>query len=372
MANLANTQLNEHKLAIDSEEIPLYFQENATLLDLIKNTENDAFLALRLMFKLLILPLTHQLTSLSGNLWSHSLVGGRAERIEYLLLHKFYETGFIVPDKKSLKQLAALNQTESTTQTSSAKKKSAYSGGLVLEPEKGLYDKYVLLLDFNSLYPSIIQEYNICFTTVARHKTPTGDWVDSEPPASSVPLGVLPQVIRTLVEQRKSVKSLMKSETDPVKSLQLEIRQRALKLTANSMYGCLGFTHSRFFALPLAKLVTQKGRETLMKTSETAKNTLNLDVIYGDTDSIMVHTGLDDLNQAKEIGYKVQTLVNKNHTNLEIAIDGIFKPLLLLKKKKYAAIVVNEVNGKIVLKKESKGLDLVRRDWCDLSHEMGK
>jgi DNA polymerase alpha subunit A len=75
---------------------------------------------------------------------------------------------------------------------------------LVLEPKKGLYDKFVLLLDFNSLYPSIIQEYNICFTTVSQ---PEDGSLPALPTTGATPadLALLPKVIRQLVQRRRQV-----------------------------------------------------------------------------------------------------------------------------------------------------------------------
>ena len=101
------------------------------------------------------------------------MTGTRAERNEFILLHEFTKNDYICPDKISAKQkLAAAEENQEDengdTVTTGNKKKDKYKGGLVLEPLKGLYDKFILVMDFNSLYPSIIQEYNICFTTVDR------------------------------------------------------------------------------------------------------------------------------------------------------------------------------------------------------------
>lgn len=93
--------------------------------------------------------------------------GGRSERNEFLLLHAFTEKNYLVPDK-SFSKKPRMNEDEMEASSKNNKKKPQYAGGLVFEPKKGFYDKFILLMDFNSLYPSIIQEYNICFTTVSR------------------------------------------------------------------------------------------------------------------------------------------------------------------------------------------------------------
>lgn len=141
-------------------------------------------------------------------------------------------------------------------------------------------------MDFNSLYPSIIQEYNLCFTTVPGAAYAASAvriliiiiWIlqflfslvhvclqDLTIPESNLEPGVVPTEIRKLVESRVEVKKLMKTPNiSPELKMQYNIRQLALKLTANSMYGCLGASHCRFYAKGLAALVTGKTHDKLV------------------------------------------------------------------------------------------------------------
>ncbi|KAK4262306.1 hypothetical protein QN277_027885 [Acacia crassicarpa] len=389
LSQLSKSQLNKVRKEVAPHDVPKMFQSAESLMELIEYGETDAWLSMELMFHLSVLPLTRQLTNISGNLWGKTLQGARAQRVEYLLLHAFHAKKYMVPDKipahaketKLTKRRgthgvedvsfdevidnANYDNDASDNDHGKSKKTPSYAGGLVLEPKRGLYDKYILLLDFNSLYPSIIQEYNICFTTVERS-------TDGSFPRlpSSKTTGVLPELLKNLVQRRRMVKSWMKTASG-LKVQQLDIQQQALKLTANSMYGCLGFANSRFYAKPLAELITLQGREILQSTVDLVQNNLNLEVIYGDTDSIMIYSGLDDIAKAKAMAGKVIQEVNKKYRCLEIDLDGLYKRMLLLKKKKYAAVKVQFKDGSPYEVIERKGLDIVRRDWSLLSKEIG-
>lgn len=248
------------RVDVGLEDLPRYYENSRDLFQLVSLSMQDASYILKIMCELNVTALALKITQIAGNVMSRTLMGGRSERNEFLFLHAFTEKNCIVPDKMYGKKAAATDdananpedQEESAGNNVSkkqGKKKAAYSGGLVLDPKKGFYDKLILLMDFNSLYPSIIQEYNICFTTIKRKSASAtdDDVANLVLPSPKLELGVLPTQIRKLVESRREVKKLMRAPDLPTDQyMQYNIRQMALKLTANSMYGCLGFTHSRF------------------------------------------------------------------------------------------------------------------------------
>ncbi|KAH8929184.1 hypothetical protein BT69DRAFT_1307109 [Atractiella rhizophila] len=414
LTELCETYLGVSREDIDPDDTPDYFDASkppSKLLQFVKHCEADSYFQMAIASKVQLLPLTKQLTNLAGNSWNKTLNGGRAERNEYILLHEFHKEKYICPDKLSNKTLnggrAERNEYillhefhkekyicpdklsrwevrgiqpkpkkektrdetvegEDKKEAVAVAKKDKYKGGLVFDPKRGLWDTFILVMDFNSLYPSIIQEFNIDFTTVDRSEVDDED-VDKLPdvPSSDISQGVLPRLIANLVRRRRKVKELMKDKSNKAKLLQekWDIRQLALKLTANSMYGCLGFEGSRFYARPLAALTTSKGREILTNTRDLAES-LHLEVIYGDTDSVMINTNVTSFKEAHKIGNEFKKKVNDSYTLLEIDIDAVFERMLLLQKKKYAAKKLNDAGEATI---EVKGLDMKRREYCALS-----
>ncbi|KAH9072265.1 DNA polymerase alpha catalytic subunit [Lactarius deliciosus] len=326
MTEMCATHLKSIRQDIDAEDTASYFDDGVSTPERLITF--IAHYQMAIAAKVQILPLTRQLTNLAGNSWNKTLNGGRAERNEYILLHEFHRLKYICPDKQWGKKAAPV-KVEPEENGEGGKRDNKYKGGLVFEPKRGLWDKFIL-------------EYNIDFTTVDRQDS--DDKNIPEPPASGVPQGVLPRLIATLVNRRRQVKALMKDRSLPhAKWLQYDIKQQALKLTANSMYGCLGFEYSRFYAKPLAALTTFKGREILTHTRELAES-LQLDVIYGDTDSVFVNSNVTELSEALKISAELKKAVNDRYKLLEIDLDDGLRTST-----------------------EVKGLDMKRREYCALS-----
>ncbi|RPB23617.1 hypothetical protein L211DRAFT_825151 [Terfezia boudieri ATCC MYA-4762] len=374
LTEMCNLILSEERKDIDTEVALKTWASTAEgLLEYFNYSQLDTLYIAAIALKVQMLPLTKVLTNLAGNSWARTLSGTRAERNEYILLHEFYNNQYICPDKhikgkKEDKKPPGQDEEnpDDEERADAGKKKDKYKGGLVFKPETGLYDKMILVMDFNSLYPSIIEKDNICFTTVARENL--DDETVPEVP-KGLHKGILPKLISNLVKRRKVVKGLMKDKTaTAIQKSQWDIKQQALKLTANSMYGCLGYERSRFYARPLAMLITYQGRQILQSTADLAKS-MDLKVVYGDTDSVMINTNVTEYAEALKIGNEFKRAVNEKFRPLEIDIDNVFERLLLHTKKKYAAINLIEVNGQIEKKLEIKGLDMKRREYCKISKE---
>jgi DNA polymerase alpha subunit A len=172
--NLKN--LNE----IESTNILINLNSVNDIKHILQVTMDEAYYTLIVMDKFQILSLTFQLASIAGCLWIKSLQCSCAARCEMLLLHQFYEQNYLFPDKYYQTDLiedgnkynedddVGMNEGDNNNNSKNQRKKPKYLGDLIFEPHPGLYDDIILMMNFNSLYSSIIQENNISFETVIK------------------------------------------------------------------------------------------------------------------------------------------------------------------------------------------------------------
>lgn len=361
-----------------------------------------------------ILELAKEMSEVSYCLLKTTFTSRKLKMTENLLLRELYKRDYLIPEYKYRSQ---------------KDNNMDFSGGLVFDPIKGIHENITLLLDFNSLYPSILTNFNVCFSTIkklsddkiidtkklnkeisvdANSKISKEDIVNYEldeikqiieqnVSLHKIPKsGILPTILKNLIEKRKAIKLEMKNNANDADFL--DIKQRAVKLASNSIYGCLGAKFSRFYSPAMAEFVTAVGRDLLLKTKKIVEEKFNLKIIYGDTDSIIVDSNLKNSPQnyikSKELAFEISKFVNSENKNLvEIECEKIFKKFIIFKKKKYGAIFYEnskEIQKESVLEKilriknikfekiqrkiefgvEKKGLETDRRDHCALTNNM--
>jgi len=326
----------------------------------------DAYLPQRLMDKLMCLVNYTEMARVTGVPFNFLLSKGQQIKFISQLFRKALEQQLVVPNLKS----------EGSDEQ--------YEGATVIEPTRGYYDVPVATLDFASLYPSIIQAHNLCYTTLLNKtaieklslkkdedyiQTPNGDLFCT----AKVRKGLLSQILEELLGARKRAKKELAVETDAFKKAVLNGRQLALKISANSVYGLTGATVGKLPCLAIASSTTSYGRQMIEKTKEevearyTISNGYSHDaqVIYGDTDSVMVKFGPNDLAKAMELGQEAAKYVSAKFIKpIKLEFEKVYYPYLLINKKRYAGLYWT--NPKKYDKMDTKGIETVRRDNCRL------
>ena len=348
LSSIALQELQIKRQQIDHLNVSDELEDKTRLHNLVVYMEKDTAILTKLIEKIQLLQVCFRLSQVSGCQLARILTCRPSIRCEYYLLHSFYERDYILPDKSW------------NDKNFMKKKEPKYRGGTVLQPKKGFYDSCICLLDFNSLYPSVICEYNLCFTTISR-QNPTAEEAAEKPFR-----GVMPVIMDILITKRNEIKKEIETQemTQLAKS-RLLIKQQAIKSLSNSIYGHIGQNGSRFQCTELAALVTERGRYVLQETVETIESTGRFSVIYGDTDSVMIDTGAYDIYESMRIADEIKEEIQHKYNYLKLKVDGIFTKMLLVAKKKYAVMVYNQSNN--TQHQEVKGLDMVRRDWCALT-----
>ncbi len=220
----------------------------------------------------------------------------------------------------------------------------AIEGGYVHDPQPGLYDN-VVVFDFASLYPSVIIQNNICFTTISPDgaiQTPDGSrFLDA-----SVKEGILPRIMKGLLEARRESKKKMKAaKTDEERDYYNSL-QSAQKILANAHYGVFASRFYRFTDRRIGGSITALARQyttgIIKKLEEEG-----LKVIYSDTDSIFVVSPEPTIEATRRLAEKLSERFSGGALTLEF--EKIVSPLFLGKmKKRYFGRIVHPTQEVVV------------------------
>ncbi|MEM6160350.1 DNA polymerase II [Erwinia sp. P6884] len=282
--------------------------------------------------------------------------GGSVAAFSHLYLPRMHRAGFVAP---GIGQVAP----------------GASPGGYVMDSRPGLYDS-VLVLDYKSLYPSIIRTFLIDPVGLAEglaHPDESESVSGFRGARFSRTNHCLPEIVRQIWQGREAAK---KQGNKPL--------SQALKIIMNALYGVLGTSACRFFDPRLASSITLRGHE-IMQQTKTLVEAEGYEVIYGDTDSTFVwlKTPHDDAS-ASAIGQHLVAVINawwQTHLKeayglesaLELEYETHFSRFLMPtirgaeqgSKKRYAGLIREGDAERMVF----KGLETVRTDWTPLAQQ---
>ncbi len=329
----------EHDFVHNKVKLARYnIQDCQLVLDIFAHTKVLDFLVLR-----------SQLTGLELD-----RMGGSVAAFINLYLPKLHRAGYIAPNRPEDGGLAS-------------------PGGYVMESLPGLYTN-VLVLDFKSLYPSIIRTFKIDpLGLVEGLKEPTSAIQGYKGALFHRDKHFLPDIITSLWRQR-----------DRAKQTKDNARSQAIKILMNSFYGVLGSGGCPFYDTRLASSITMRGHD-IMQTTANWIEQAGYKVIYGDTDSTFVWLDGDyDTEQVNQIGEQLAAQINQSWkatieqqhqlaSELEIEFETHFSQFLmptirgseLGSKKRYAGTKVTDNGSELVF----KGLESVRSDWTALAKD---
>ncbi len=335
---IAQALLGESKVVVEESVSDL------TLANLVEYNLKDAELTLKLttfnnelVWKLIVLIM--RLAKMSLEDVTRRKVSAWVKNLMYWE-HRF--RGYLIPNKEELEQL------KGGVKTSAKIDGKSFAGAIVIDPIPGVYFK-ALVLDFASLYPSIIKVWNLSYETIDPPQGLCSDehLVDVKD-EKGVTLhkvcmdkkGITSMIVGLLRDFRVRVyKKLAKQTQDEELKSWYDVVQRAMKVYINASYGVFGHASFPFYTPSLAESVTALGRYVITTTIAKAKS-LGLRVLYGDTDSLFLWD--PDEEKLNQLIKWVET-----ELNLEIEQDKVYKYVAFALKKNYLGVLED---GKIDIK----------------------